>query len=188
MRFSQHTYWQNVSVCKYKKRILKHVCACSLNPRASAAHTRTDYIYTHTQKKALSLSETIDSRARSLRDLSLSHTHACMYIQQITPQSVREQCWKVLKSGRVIPGYGHAVLRRTDPRFTCQAEVGVIVVSIADMCVLLTHRHMFVYTLQRWVALNPCMYVNIHVCIHACMYVCIHTCMYARSHLGDIHV
>jgi len=39
-----------------------------------------------------------------------------------TPESVREQCWKVLNSGRVIPGYGHAVLRKTDPRFTCQAE------------------------------------------------------------------
>jgi citrate synthase len=25
-----------------------------------------------------------------------------------------------LKSGRVVPGYGHAVLRKTDPRYTCQ--------------------------------------------------------------------
>eukprot|EP00282_Hemiselmis_andersenii_P030394 CAMPEP_0169459294 /NCGR_PEP_ID=MMETSP1042-20121227/17880_1 /TAXON_ID=464988 /ORGANISM="Hemiselmis andersenii, Strain CCMP1180" /LENGTH=443 /DNA_ID=CAMNT_0009571715 /DNA_START=41 /DNA_END=1369 /DNA_ORIENTATION=- len=41
---------------------------------------------------------------------------------EVTPDKVREQCWKVLKSGRVIPGYGHAVLRKTDPRFTCQAE------------------------------------------------------------------
>jgi len=27
-----------------------------------------------------------------------------------------------LKSGRVVPGYGHAVLRKTDPRYTCQRE------------------------------------------------------------------
>lgn len=27
-----------------------------------------------------------------------------------------------LKSGQVVPGYGHAVLRRTDPRYTCQRE------------------------------------------------------------------
>mmetsp|Transcript_8009 Transcript_8009/g.24077 ORF Transcript_8009/g.24077 Transcript_8009/m.24077 type:complete len:470 (+) Transcript_8009:57-1466(+) len=40
----------------------------------------------------------------------------------LTAEAVKEQCWKVLKSGRVIPGYGHAVLRRTDPRFACQAE------------------------------------------------------------------
>jgi len=35
---------------------------------------------------------------------------------------VRDYCWKLLKSGQVIPGYGHAVLRRTDPRYTCQRE------------------------------------------------------------------
>uniref|UniRef100_A0AC35U048 Citrate synthase n=1 Tax=Rhabditophanes sp. KR3021 TaxID=114890 RepID=A0AC35U048_9BILA len=27
-----------------------------------------------------------------------------------------------LKSGQVIPGFGHAVLRKTDPRYTCQRE------------------------------------------------------------------
>merc|ERR1712141_483603 len=30
--------------------------------------------------------------------------------------------WGLLKSGRVVPGYGHAVLRKTDPRYTCQRE------------------------------------------------------------------
>lgn len=29
-----------------------------------------------------------------------------------------------LKSGKVVPGYGHAVLRKTDPRFTAQMEFG----------------------------------------------------------------
>ncbi|TLN28626.1 citrate (Si)-synthase, partial [bacterium] len=32
--------------------------------------------------------------------------------------------WDYLNSGRVIPGYGHAVLRVTDPRFTAQLEFG----------------------------------------------------------------
>ena len=27
-----------------------------------------------------------------------------------------------LGSGKVVPGYGHAVLRRTDPRYACQRE------------------------------------------------------------------
>ncbi|CAH8512979.1 unnamed protein product [Heterobilharzia americana] len=27
-----------------------------------------------------------------------------------------------LNAGQVVPGYGHAVLRRTDPRFTCAQE------------------------------------------------------------------
>jgi citrate synthase len=30
--------------------------------------------------------------------------------------------WDTLKSGKVIPGYGHAVLRKTDPRYTAQRE------------------------------------------------------------------
>jgi citrate synthase len=30
--------------------------------------------------------------------------------------------WDTLKSGQVIPGYGHAVLRKTDPRYTAQRE------------------------------------------------------------------
>ena len=35
-----------------------------------------------------------------------------------TPKEMEEYTWEVLKSGRVVPGYGHAVLRATDPRFT----------------------------------------------------------------------
>lgn len=31
-----------------------------------------------------------------------------------------EFLWETLNSGQVIPGYGHAVLRKTDPRFTAQ--------------------------------------------------------------------
>lgn len=34
-----------------------------------------------------------------------------------TPEQVKDYIWSVLKSGRVIPGYGHAVLRKPDPRF-----------------------------------------------------------------------
>ena len=30
--------------------------------------------------------------------------------------------WTTLKSGKVVPGYGHAVLRKTDPRYTCQRQ------------------------------------------------------------------
>ncbi len=32
--------------------------------------------------------------------------------------------WETLKSGKVIPGYGHAVLRKPDPRFIAQMEFG----------------------------------------------------------------
>lgn len=39
-----------------------------------------------------------------------------------TSEQCREFIWATLKSGKVVPGYGHAVLRRTDPRYTCQRE------------------------------------------------------------------
>jgi len=39
-----------------------------------------------------------------------------------TKQQLTDACWATLKAGRVIPGYGHAVLRKTDPRYTCQRE------------------------------------------------------------------
>lgn len=37
-------------------------------------------------------------------------------------EKLKEFIWKTLKSGQVVPGYGHAVLRKTDPRYTCQRE------------------------------------------------------------------
>ena len=35
---------------------------------------------------------------------------------------IKEYLWGQLKSGKVVPGYGHAVLRKTDPRYSCQRE------------------------------------------------------------------
>lgn len=37
-----------------------------------------------------------------------------------TQDQLKEFLWSTLKSGQVVPGYGHAVLRKTDPRYTCQ--------------------------------------------------------------------
>jgi citrate synthase len=42
--------------------------------------------------------------------------------KEITKESVVEQAWATLNSGNVIPGFGHAVLRKTDPRYTTQRE------------------------------------------------------------------
>jgi len=39
-----------------------------------------------------------------------------------TDDQIKEYVWGLLKSGQVVPGYGHAVLRKTDPRYTCQRE------------------------------------------------------------------
>ena len=41
---------------------------------------------------------------------------------QPTKDQIGEYIHKTLKEGKVVPGYGHAVLRKTDPRFTAQME------------------------------------------------------------------
>ena len=39
-------------------------------------------------------------------------------------EQIVEYVQQTLKEGKVVPGYGHAVLRKTDPRFTAQMEFG----------------------------------------------------------------
>ncbi len=41
-----------------------------------------------------------------------------------TKEQIAEYVKKTLSNGKVVPGYGHAVLRKTDPRFTAQMEFG----------------------------------------------------------------
>ncbi|KAI0312174.1 citrate synthase-like protein [Amylostereum chailletii] len=40
----------------------------------------------------------------------------------ITHEHIKEYLWKTLKSGQVVPGYGHGVLRKSDPRFIALQE------------------------------------------------------------------
>ena len=42
-----------------------------------------------------------------------------------TEDELKKYVWKTLESGQVVPGYGHAVLRATDPRFTALHDFGV---------------------------------------------------------------
>lgn len=39
-----------------------------------------------------------------------------------TEEELKKFLWDTLNSGQVIPGYGHAVLRKTDPRYIAQME------------------------------------------------------------------
>ncbi|MEQ1553489.1 MAG: citrate (Si)-synthase, eukaryotic [Ferruginibacter sp.] len=41
-----------------------------------------------------------------------------------TKEQIAEYVEKTMAEGKVVPGYGHAVLRKTDPRFTAQMEFG----------------------------------------------------------------
>jgi len=56
-----------------------------------------------------------------------------------TKEQLHQYAWDTLKSGKVIPGYGHAVLRVPDPRFTAQMKFAKerfpddALVQLADM-------------------------------------------------------
>ena len=39
-----------------------------------------------------------------------------------TEEEMKQFVWDTLKSGQVVPGFGHAVLRKTDPRYQAQRE------------------------------------------------------------------
>ena len=63
-------------------------------------------------------------------------------------EQTKEFVWATLKSGKVVPGYGHAVLRKTDPRYTCQVgaagstpleATAMLVCSIQPLFDLLHH-------------------------------------------------
>ena len=42
--------------------------------------------------------------------------------KDVNKETITEFAWETLKAGKVIPGYGHAVLRKTDPRYICQRD------------------------------------------------------------------
>jgi len=45
-------------------------------------------------------------------------------VDEPSKTQIEEYVKKTLSEGKVVPGYGHAVLRKTDPRFTAQMEFG----------------------------------------------------------------
>jgi len=42
--------------------------------------------------------------------------------KEVSNHELEKAVWDTLNSGQVVPGFGHAVLRKTDPRYTCQRE------------------------------------------------------------------
>jgi citrate synthase len=51
-------------------------------------------------------------------------------------KQIEEYVKKTLVEGKVVPGYGHAVLRKTDPRFTAQQEFYKRYIGQDDLCEL----------------------------------------------------
>lgn len=54
-------------------------------------------------------------------------------------EKIEEYLWKTLNAGRVVPGYGHAVLRKTDPRYTAQREFALKHMPDYDMFKLVSN-------------------------------------------------
>jgi len=42
--------------------------------------------------------------------------------KDVSNEVLEQAVWDTLNSGQVVPGFGHAVLRKTDPRYTAQRE------------------------------------------------------------------
>jgi len=42
--------------------------------------------------------------------------------KEVSNDELKKAIWDTLKSGQVVPGFGHAVLRKTDPRYMAQRE------------------------------------------------------------------
>ncbi|TSA65788.1 MAG: citrate (Si)-synthase, eukaryotic [Sediminibacterium sp.] len=49
---------------------------------------------------------------------------ASLGTQEPSKEQIADYVQQTLAAGKVVPGYGHAVLRKTDPRFTAQMEFG----------------------------------------------------------------
>jgi citrate synthase len=46
--------------------------------------------------------------------------------EEPSKEQIADYIKATLLAGKVVPGYGHAVLRKTDPRFTAQMEVAIV--------------------------------------------------------------
>ena len=40
----------------------------------------------------------------------------------LSDKAISQYLWSTLNSGQVLPGYGHSVLRKTDPRYLAQRQ------------------------------------------------------------------
>lgn len=77
----------------------------------------------------LSISAMINGLAGPLH--GLANQEVLRWLQEVrskmddrvpTEEEMKAFVWETLKSGQVIPGFGHAVLRKTDPRYMLQRE------------------------------------------------------------------
>lgn len=81
----------------------------------------------------LSISAMINGLAGPLH--GLANQEVLRWLQEVkenmggevpTEDEMKQFVWQTLKSGQVIPGFGHAVLRKTDPRYEMQRNFSLV--------------------------------------------------------------
>lgn len=96
----------------------------------ASAHT-THLVASTLSDPYLSMSAGLNALAGPLH--GLANQEVLRWIQQLSEKfesegkeinatTITEFAWETLGEGKVIPGYGHAVLRKTDPRYECQRQ------------------------------------------------------------------
>jgi citrate synthase len=112
----------------YELRRLYLVLHCDHEGGNVSAHT-THLVGSALSDAFYSLSAGMDGLAGPLH--GLANQEVLRWIQNLmeklggrvpTKEELSKALWDTLNSGQVIPGYGHAVLRQTDPRYTAQRE------------------------------------------------------------------
>lgn len=83
---------------------------------------------------------------------------------EVSDEKLRDFVWNTLTSGQVVPGYGHAVLRKTDPRYTCQREFALKKLPNDPMFKLVSQLYKIVpdVLLEQGKAKNPWPNVDAH--------------------------
>ncbi|XP_072028618.1 LOW QUALITY PROTEIN: citrate synthase, mitochondrial-like [Amphiura filiformis] len=83
---------------------------------------------------------------------------------EVSNDQLKEFIWNTLQSGQVVPGYGHAVLRKTDPRYMCQREFALKHLPTDPMFKLVAQLHDVVpdVLLEHGKAKNPWPNVDAH--------------------------
>ncbi|NP_001312207.1 citrate synthase, mitochondrial-like [Nicotiana tabacum] len=83
--------------------------------------------------------------------------------ENISKEQLKDYAWKTLKSGKVVPGFGHGVLRKTDPRYTCQREFALKHLPEDPLFQLVAKLYeVFLQFLQNLAKLNPWPNVDAH--------------------------
>ena len=57
----------------------------------------------------------------------------------LSDKAVTDYLWSTLNSGQILPGYGHSVLRKTDPRYLAQRQFALHHLPNDPMFQLVSH-------------------------------------------------